>query len=151
DQPAGANETPGRTPIDRFVLEKLEAKGLSLNSPAAKTQLIRRAWFDLLGLPPPPDAVAEFLEDSSNDAWGNLIDRLLASPHYGERWARHWLDISRFGESHGFEHDSDRPTAYFFRDFVIQALNQDLPFDTFVKWQLAGDEFEPENNLALTA
>src|SRR5262249_21604116 len=84
-------------------------------------------------------------------AWSDLLDRLLGSPQYGERWARHWLDISRFAESHGFEHDSDRPSAYFFRDFVIQALNQDLPFNTFVKWQIAGDEYEPENNLALMA
>src|SRR5262249_35572726 len=84
-------------------------------------------------------------------AWSDLLDRLLGSPQYGERWARHWLDISRFAESHGFEHDSDRPSAYFFRDFVIQALNQDLPFNTFVKWQIAGDEFEPDNNLALMA
>ncbi len=80
-----------------------------------------------------------------------LIDQLLASPHYGERWARHWLDLARFAESHGFEHDYDRPTAYHYRDFVIKALNQDLPYDTFVKWQIAGDEFAPDNPLALTA
>src|SRR5262245_14653870 len=140
-----------RTPIDRFVLEKLEAKGLSPNPPADKIQLIRRAYFDLAGLPPPPSAVIAFLNDGSADAWSNLLDRLLASPQYGERWARHWLDISRFAESHGFEHDSDRPTAYLFRDFVIRALNEDIPYDTFVKWQIAGDEFEPDNNLALMA
>jgi hypothetical protein len=140
-----------RTPIDRFVLEKLEAKGLSPNPRADKMRLIRRAYFDLVGLPPPPAAVLNFLNDNSPDAWGNLLDHLLASPQYGERWARHWLDISRFAESHGFEHDSDRPTAYLFRDFVIQALNEDIPYDTFVKWQIAGDEFEPDNNLALMA
>ncbi|MGE5191880.1 MAG: PSD1 and planctomycete cytochrome C domain-containing protein [Deltaproteobacteria bacterium] len=145
------NEAQARTSIDRFVLEKLEAKGLSLSAPADRIRLIRRAWFDLIGLPPPPEAVSHFLRDSSDDAWSNLLDRLLASPQYGERWARHWLDISRFAESHGFEHDYDRPTAYFFRDFVIQALNQDLPYDTFVKWQIAGDEYEPDNNLALMA
>ena len=140
-----------RTAVDRFVLEKLESKGLAFSPPADKLQLLRRAYFDLVGLPPPPEAVAAFLNDASPDAWRLLIDRLLDSPQYGERWARHWLDISRFAESHGFEHDTDRPSAYFFRDFVIQALNQDLPFDTFVKWQLAGDEFEPDNKLALMA
>ena len=157
-QPLRRHEPPtvkgsgqARTPIDQFILEKLEAKGLSLNAPADKVHLIRRAYFDLIGLPPPPEAVAAFLNDGSPDAWGNLLDELLASPQYGERWARHWLDISRFAESHGFEHDYDRPTAYHFRDFVIQALNRDLPFDTFVKWQIAGDEFEPDSNLALMA
>ncbi len=79
------------------------------------------------------------------------MDKLLASPHYGERWARHWLDLARFAESHGFEHDYDRPTAYHYRDFVIEALNRDLPFDTFVKWQIAGDEYEPDNPLAVKA
>jgi mono/diheme cytochrome c family protein len=151
DPPPVKDVELARTAIDRFVLQKLEAKGLSLGAPAGRTHLIRRAWFDLVGLPPPPGAVAQFQKDPSADAWGDLLDRLLASPQYGERWARHWLDISRFAESHGFEHDYDRPTAYFFRDFVIMALNQDLPFDTFVKWQLAGDEYEPDNNLALMA
>jgi len=145
------NAAQVRTAIDGLVAEKLEAKGLTFNPPADKIQLLRRAYFDLVGLPPPPEAVAEFVNDGSPDAWRLLIDRLLDSPQYGERWARHWLDISRFAESHGFEHDTDRPSAYFFRDFVIQALNQDLPFDTFVKWQLAGDEFEPDNKLALMA
>jgi hypothetical protein len=145
------NAAQARTAVDRFVLEKLESKGLGFGPPADKVQLLRRAFFDLVGLPPPPEAVAAFLSDTSPDAWRLLIDRLLDSPQYGERWARHWLDISRFAESHGFEHDTDRPSAYFFRDFVIQALNQDLPFDSFVKWQLAGDEFEPDNKLALMA
>jgi mono/diheme cytochrome c family protein len=151
DPALAKNAAQVRTPVDRFILEKLEAKGLSLEAPADKIRLIRRAYFDLIGLPPPPEAIDRFLMDASPDAWGDLLDRLLASPQYGERWARHWLDISRFAESHGFEHDYDRPSAYFFRDFVIQALNQDLPYSTFVKWQIAGDEFEPENNLALMA
>jgi hypothetical protein len=145
------NASQVRTAIDSFVLQRLEDKGLSLSPQADRLHLLRRAYFDLVGLPPPPEDVAKFLEDSSPDAWRELIDRLLDSPEYGERWARHWLDISRFAESHGFEHDTDRPSAYFFRDFVIQALNQDLPFDTFVKWQIAGDEFEPDNKLALMA
>jgi hypothetical protein len=157
-QPLRAPEPQGlqnasqlRTAVDKFILEKLEAKRLAFSPPADKVQLLRRAYFDLVGLPPPPEAVAAFLNDDSPDAWRLLIDRLLESPQYGERWARHWLDISRFAESHGFEHDTDRPSAYFFRDFVIQALNQDLPFHTFVKWQIAGDEFEPDNKLALMA
>ena len=90
-------------------------------------------------------------DDPSSDAYERLVDRLLDSPHYGERWARHWLDLARFAESHGFEHDYDRSSAYHYRDFVIKALNQDLPYDTFVKWQIAGDEYEPDNPLALMA
>lgn len=149
EPPPVKNAGQVQSPIDHFILEKLEAKGLALNPPADRHSLIRRAYFDLVGLPPTPEAVAQFLGDTAPDAWGRLLDRLLASPQYGERWARHWLDISRFAESHGFEHDYDRPTAYHFRDFVIEALNRDLPFDTFVKWQIAGDEYEPDNNLAL--
>src|SRR5207249_1909660 len=134
-----------RTPLDRFVLAKLEAAGIAPNSPADTQHLIRRAYFDLLGLPPTPEDIQAFEKDASPDAYARLIDRLLASPHYGERWARHWLDLARFAESHGFEHDYDRPSAYHYRDAVIEALNQDLPYNTFVKWQIAGDEFEPAN------
>src|SRR5262249_18369316 len=107
--------------------------------------------FDLLGLPPDPRDVDGFLKDASPNAYEKLVDRLLASPHFGERWGRHWLDLARFAESHGFEHDYDRPSAYHYRDFVIQAFNEDLPYATFVKWQLAGDEFDPSNNLAVLA
>ncbi len=113
--------------------------------------LIRRAYLDLLGLPPSPDEVDTFLADESPEAYAKLIDRLLESPHFGERWARHWLDVARFAESHGFEHDYDRPSAYHYRDFVIKAFNADLPFNSFVRWQLAGDEYEPENPLAMMA
>jgi hypothetical protein len=112
---------------------------------------MRRAYFDLLGLPPSLEEVDAFLKDPAPDAWPKLIDRLLNSPHYGERWGRHWLDLARFAESHGFEHDYDRPTAFHYRDFVIEALNRDLPYDTFVKWQIAGDEYAPTDNLALKA
>jgi hypothetical protein len=138
-----------RTPVDRFILAKLETAGIEPNPQAGKHQLIRRAFFDLLGLPPAPEDLEAFDKDSSPDAYPKLIDRLLASPHYGERWARHWLDLARFAESHGFEHDYDRPTAYHYRDAVIEAFNQDLAYSTFVKWQIAGDEFEPANNLAV--
>jgi hypothetical protein len=138
-------------PVDRFLRARLEAAGLTPNAPVSKRQLIRRVYFDLLGLPPTSQEVESFVNDAAPDAFDKLIDKLLASPHYGERWARHWLDLARFAESHGFEHDYDRPNAYHYRDFVIRALNDDLPYHTFVKWQLAGDEYEPENPLALMA
>jgi cytochrome c553 len=149
--PAVEDTTWGKTPIDRFLLAAQEAKGIHPSAMADKRTLIRRASFDLLGLPPTPEDVQRFLDDDSPQACERMIDRLLASEHFGERWARHWLDLARFAESHGFEHDYDRPTAYFYRDFVIKAFNQDLPYDTFVRWQLAGDEIEPENPLALMA
>src|SRR5205085_2196562 len=101
-----------RTPVDRFILAKLYAKGLRPNGEADHRTLIRRASFDLLGLPPSPDEVEAFVRDPDPAAYEKLIDRLLASPHYGERWARHWMDVARFAESHGYEQDSDRPYAY---------------------------------------
>jgi len=140
-----------RTPIDRFILAKVEEKGLTPNPAAERRTLIRRAYFDLIGLPPSPAEVDAFVNEPAADAYEKLLDRLLANPHHGERWARHWLDLARFAESHGFEHDYDRPNAYPYRDFVIKAFNQDLPYNTFVKWQIAGDEYEPDNPLALMA
>jgi mono/diheme cytochrome c family protein len=140
-----------KTPIDRFILARLESHQLTPNPPADRRTLIRRAYFDLVGLPPPPEEVEKFLADRAPDAYGRLLDRLLQSPHHGEKWARHWLDIARFAESSGYEHDYDRPFAYHYRDFVIKAFNQDLPYNTFVKWQIAGDEYEPDNPLAVTA
>ncbi|HTE17369.1 MAG TPA: DUF1549 domain-containing protein, partial [Armatimonadota bacterium] len=140
-----------RTPADRFILAELEKKALKPNPYADRRTLIRRAYFDLIGLPPTPEEVHAFVDDRSPDAWSNVVDRLLASPHYGERWGRHWLDLARFAESHGFEHDYDRPTAYPYRDFVIKALNADMPYDRFVQWQIAGDELAPEDPLALAA
>ena len=137
--------------VDKFIWQGHQNAGLKANPPADKQKLIRRAYFDLIGLPPSPEQVARFVNDESPQAFERVVDELLESKHYGEKWARHWLDLARFAESHGFEHDYDRPTAYHYRDFVIQALNQDLPYDTFVKWQLAGDEIAPENNLALMA
>jgi mono/diheme cytochrome c family protein len=141
--PAVKNEAWVRNPIDRFILAKLEEKGLTPSRPAEQRVLLRRATFDLTGLPPN--------ERDMTEQYDTSLEKLLASPHYGERWARHWLDAARFAESHGFEQDYDRPFAYHFRDFVIEALNQDMPYDQFVRWQLAGDEFEPENPLALKA
>jgi hypothetical protein len=145
------NEKWCRTSMDRFILAKMESAGISPNPRIEKEQLIRRVYFDLIGLPPSPEDVQRFLSDTAPDAYERLVDRLLDNQHFGERWARHWLDLARFAESHGFEHDYDRPSAYHYRDFVIQAFDQDLPYDTFVKWQLAGDEYAPDNNLALTA
>jgi hypothetical protein len=132
-----------RTPIDRFVLARLENAGLDANPSADRRTLVRRAYLDLTGLPPTPEEVDAFLEDQHEDAFERLIDRLLASPHYGERWARYWLDVARFAESHGFEQDYDRPNAYHYRDFVIKAFNGDMPYDQFVRWQIAGDELAP--------
>jgi mono/diheme cytochrome c family protein len=149
--PAVKNQSWCRTPIDQFIQSKLEAKGLTANGPADRRKLIRRAYFDLTGLPPSQQDVEDFLGDGAADAFDRVVDRLLESPHYGERWGRHWLDLARFAESHGYEQDYDRPSAYHYRDFVIQALNQDMPYDHFVKWQLAGDEIAPDNNQALMA
>ncbi len=151
EPPAVKHESSCRTPLDRFLAAKLEAQGIAFNAPADRRRLIRRAYFDLIGLPPTPEEIEAFVNDPSTDAYDKVVDHLLESPHYGERWGRHWLDLVRYAESHGFEQDYDRPSAYHYRDFVIKALNQDLPYDTFIRWQLAGDEIEPENPLALMA
>jgi mono/diheme cytochrome c family protein len=145
EPPKVKNKSWSRTPIDQFILAKLEEKKIKPNDPVEKRKLIRRAYFDLIGLPPKPEEVEDFVNDKSPRAYEQLIDRLLANPHYGERWGRHWLDLARYGESHGYEQDYDRPFAYHYRDFVIRALNDDLPYDKFVKWQIAGDELAPDN------
>ncbi|TWT39153.1 PSD1 and planctomycete cytochrome C domain-containing protein [Blastopirellula retiformator] len=140
-----------KSPIDRFVLERLNEQGIVPNPTADRRTLIRRVYFDLIGLPPTLEEVAEFAADKDPQAYEKLIDRLLASPQYGERWARHWMDVARFAESFGYEQDTDRKHAYHYRDFLIQSLNEDLPYDQFVAWQLAGDEIAPENPLAQMA
>ncbi|MBS0204306.1 MAG: PSD1 domain-containing protein [Planctomycetes bacterium] len=134
-----------RQPVDAFIQAQLEQHGLQPAQPADRRVLIRRLTFDLIGLPPSPADVDEFVNEARPDAVERLIDRLLASPHYGERWARHWLDVVRFGESNGFERDLPRPNAWPYRDWVIQALNRDLPYDEFVRWQLAGDIIAPND------
>jgi len=141
--PPVAGENWVRNPIDRFILSKLEERGLSLNPEADGRTLSRRLHFDLIGLPDVWDFKPKTFEV--------IMDELLHSPHFGERWARHWLDVARFAESHGFEQDYDRPHAYHYRDFVIKAFNQDMPFDQFVRWQVAGDEIAPGEPLALMA
>ncbi|MDP7276702.1 MAG: DUF1549 domain-containing protein, partial [Planctomycetaceae bacterium] len=140
-----------RNGVDRFILSRLEQRGLAANDRADRRTLLRRACFSLLGLPPRPGELVAFQNEHSPAAWSDLVDRLLASPRYGERWARHWMDVARFAESGGFEHDDDRPNAYHYRDFLVAAFNGDLPFDRFVRWQLAGDELAPEDPLALMA
>ncbi len=151
EPPIVGDGSRARNPIDRFLLEKLVAKGLKPNPPAEKRILIRRLTLDLTGVPPTPEEVEAFEADASPGAREKVVDRLLASPRFGERWARHWLDLARFAESHGFEHDYDRASAYTYRDFVIEAFNQDMPFDRFTRLQIAGDEIAPEDPLALKA
>jgi cytochrome c553 len=128
-----------QSPIDRFVLAQLESKGLKAAPPADKRTLIRRATFDLTGLPPTRDEVRAFLADTQPDAFARVVDRLLASPRYGERWGRHWLDVARYADSNGLDENLVYRHAYRYRDYVIQAFNKDKPYDLFVKEQLAGD------------
>lgn len=141
----------GRT-IDGFIRAALATKQLAPSGAADPRTLIRRVTFDLTGLPPTPDEVEEFVRVKDRDAaYERLVDRLLASPRYGERWGRHWLDVARYADSGGYESDIDRPNAYHFRDFVIKSFNNDLPFDEFVRRQLAGDEIAPSDPLAVAA
>ncbi len=136
---------PGTHPIDAFLLAKLTEKGITPSPQAAKVTLMRRAYFDLLGMPPTPEEVAAYLADKAPDAYERLIDRLLASPHYGERWGRHWLDLARYADSDGFRADDIRPTAWRYRDYVIHSFNSDKPYDRFVQEQIAGDELFPDS------
>src|SRR6185437_5720043 len=142
---------PTPNPIDSFIEAKLAAAGLKPVRPADRVQLVRRAYYDLWGLPPTPEQVDAFVNDASPDAWEKLIDRLLASPHYGEKWGRHWLDVVRFAESNGYERDGPKPNAWRYRDYVVRSFNADKPFDRFVKEQLAGDEMPGENPDAIIA
>ncbi len=156
--PLVAQKIPGvknaawtRNAVDNFVLARLEAKGLKPARPASKIALLRRVYADLIGLPPSPSEASAFLSDASPDAYPNLVDKLLADPRYGERWARHWLDLVRYADSDGFENDGARPRAWRFRDYVIRAFNQDKPYDRFLKEQIAGDELYPDDADAITA
>jgi len=128
-----------KNPVDAFILAKLEAKGLRPSPPADRRTLIRRAAFDLTGLPPTPEEVEAFLADRSPDAWERVIDRLLASPAYGERWGRHWLDVVRYSDSNGLDWNEVFPNAWRYRDYVIRSFNEDKPYDRFIREQLAGD------------
>jgi hypothetical protein len=133
-----------RNSIDAFVLARLEARGLAPSPEADRRTLIRRLSYDLIGLPPTPKEISAFVADKSPKAYGALVDRLLASPHYGERWARHWLDVVHFGESHGFEYNQPRNNFWPYRNWVIRAMNSDMPYDRFVQMQIAGDVLEPD-------
>jgi len=128
-----------RSPIDAFVLSRLEAEKIKPSPEADRTTLIRRLSLDLIGLPPTPEEVANFVNDQRSEAYESLVNRLLESPHYGEKWARHWLDLARYADSDGYEKDNDRPYAWRYRNWVIQALNQNMPFDQFTIEQIAGD------------
>ena len=141
--PAVKNASWVRTPLDAFILAKQESAGVQPNGLATPEKLLRRATFDLIGLAPSPEERETFLKDPSPDAYARLIDRLLSSPRYGERWGRHWLDVVRYAESGGYEFDGFRPGAYHYRDWVIKALNEDMPFDEFARMQLAGDKLKP--------
>src|SRR5262249_35101542 len=129
--------------IDRYIMASLEAKGIHPVGPAARRSLIRRATFDLTGLPPTPDEVDAFLADESSDAFERVVNRLLASPQYGERWGRHWLDIARYGEDQAHTLEARLyPYGYRYRDWVVNAFNADMPYDQFVVAQIAGDLLE---------
>jgi len=151
EAPAVKNAGWIKTPVDAFILARLEAKNIQPNPAADRVTLIRRASFDLTGLPPAPEDIAAFVNDKSPDAWEKVVDRLLASPHYGERWGRHWLDLARFAESEGFKSDETRPNAWRYRDYVIQSFNSNKPYDRFVQEQIAGDELWPNDPQARIA
>ncbi|MDA1049969.1 MAG: PSD1 and planctomycete cytochrome C domain-containing protein [Planctomycetota bacterium] len=140
-----------RTPIDAFVLSGLEQAGLQPVARATKTALLRRAYYDLIGLPPSPDEVQAFLSDDAPDAFERVVDQLLESPHYGERWGRHWLDLVRYAETNSYERDGAKPFVWRYRDYVIRAFNADKPYDQFMKEQIAGDELDKATSDSIIA
>jgi len=142
--PPVKHRTWARNPIDAFVASELESRGIEPGPLADKATLLRRASLDLTGLPPTPAEVDAFLTDTADGAFARVVERLLDSPAYGERWARHWLDLARYAESEGFKADETRPNAWRYRDYVINALNDDKPYDRFIREQIAGDELWPE-------
>jgi hypothetical protein len=146
--PPAAQKT---NPIDAFLQAALRAKGLTAGAPAPRRVLVRRLYFDLIGLPPTPEEMAAAVAMPAGDWPAKLIEDLLSSPHHGERWGQHWLDVARYADSSGYSVDSPRPTMYQYRDFVIRALNDDMPFDRFLRWQLAGDLVAPPDPAAVIA
>jgi uncharacterized protein DUF1553/uncharacterized protein DUF1549 len=140
-----------KSPVDAFILDKLQKAGLKPSPPASRTMLVRRLYFDLTGLPPTPAEVTAFVNDKSPHAYAKLIDKLLASPNYGERWGQHWLDVVRYAETDGYEYDTHRGDAWRYRDYVIRAFNNDKPFDRFIQEQVAGDEIAPQEEETLIA
>jgi Protein of unknown function (DUF1549). len=142
-----ADKAWAQNPVDAFLLARLEKEGLRPAPPADRVTLIRRVSFDLTGLPPTPAEIDAFTKDKSPKAWEKLVDRLLASPHYGERWGQHWLDVVRYADTDGFEYDTHRHDAWRYRDYVIQSFNSDKPYSQFIREQLAGDEIDPKNEI----
>ncbi len=151
DVPAVKNKQWVCNPIDAFILARLEAKGLTPAAPADKLALIRRATYDLTGLPPTPEAIDAFVNDKAPNAYEKLLDQLLASPQYGEKWGRHWLDLVRYAETNGYERDGAKPFAWRYRDYVVKSFNEDKPYDRFIKEQLAGDELPGSSTDAIIA
>jgi len=145
--------TGAEHPVDAFLRKTLVERGLKQAPHASKETMVRRAYLDLIGLPPTPEETRAYLNDKSPRAWENLIEKLLASPHYGERWGRHWLDVARYADSNGYEHDFDRPNAWRYRDYVVQSFNRDTPYNIFLAEQIAGDELDwvTEDTLIATA
>ena len=150
-RPRLTNLNGNQAPIDQLIQKQLDAKGIATNPIADKATLIRRAYFDLIGLPPTYGEVQAFMNDSSPDAWPRLIEHLLSLPQYGERWGRHWLDVVRFAQTNGYERDDEKPLVWKFRDYVIRAFNEDKPYDRFVMEQIAGDELPDVDNDSLIA
>src|SRR5688572_11570195 len=148
---AAADKAWVKTPVDAFILSRLRKEGLRPSPPADRTTLLRRIYFDMIGLPPTPAEVAEFVADKSPNAYSKVVDKLLASPHYGERWGQHWLDVVRYAETDGYEYDTHRGDAWRYRDYVIRAFNNDKPFDRFIHEQVAGDEIAPKEEETLIA
>jgi mono/diheme cytochrome c family protein len=140
-----------RNPIDAFIYHSLSQKGLRPNEPARKVDLLRRAFYDLTGLPPTAEQIKSFVSDSSPEAFSDQIEQLLQSPHYGERWGRHWLDLVRYAETNSYERDGPKPNAWKYRDYVIRSFNEDKPYDRFIAEQLAGDELDQVTTDSLTA
>ena len=147
ESPIPTVQTPGwvRTPVDAFILHRLEREGMKPNAEADRRTLLRRLYFDLLGLPPTPEDLDAFSRDTSPNAYEKQVERLLASPRYGERWARHWLDVVHYGDTHGYDKDKVRPNAWPYRDYVVRSFNEDKPYSRFVKEQIAGDVFYPNS------
>ena len=143
--PAVKDRDWAQNPIDAFIMANLQEKNLKPNSPAGRITLLRRATLDLTGLPPTPEEVRAFLADTSPNAFDKVVDRLLASPQYGERWGRHWLDLARYADTNGFKADEPRPNIWRYRDYVIQSFNEDKPYDRFIREQIAGDELYPDD------
>ncbi len=150
-QPVKRHPAPAVAPIDFFLDRKLRERGLEPAPPADRVTLIRRATYDLTGLPPSPEEVDAFEKDQSPDAFERVVERLLASPGYGERWGRHWLDVVRYADSDGYSNDYERPNAWRYRDYVIRSFNQDKPYDRFILEQIAGDELDPGDPESLVA